>query len=371
MHNDGMWRLLAGLVLPLCAVGIGSAAGPAAGQASPGAPGAFEIAATDLGPVFRAARGRIHGQAGEVLGVDGAYSVPVASGRSLWIFGDTVLGTWTADGSRSMSAMPANSAAIVRDADWTSGFKGARWVKPAPVLSASSDKRRRWPLDAVRVGGRTWLYWVEIEPTGGTGLFDFAVVASGVARLGSHFGAVAIRPLWDGWTPTYGTSALPWKGTLYAYAGGPASYLARVMPGRLREAGAYSYWAGEGKWAGDPGKAAPLPESGPEMSVRWNPYLGAFLMVYIPPLGREIKLRTAPEPWGPWSEPRSVAPCQPEGDPDASCYGAKQHVELDRAGGREVFLTYNTNVVPARLMGRPDMYWPRLVRVRLTKPRVD
>jgi hypothetical protein len=328
---------------------------------------AILVSATDLGPLFRQAEGLVPGQPGRVLGVDGAYSVSVGGGKSLWIFGDTVFGTWTADGSRSFQAMPPNSAAVVRDGDWPSGFKAARWVGAAPILDSGDLKRRRWPLDVVRIAGATWHYYVEIAPTGGSGLFDFEVVATGVARLGADWKAKTAHPLWGGKTPTFGTSVLGWKGSHYVYAGGLVTHLARLGSGRPGQASAYSYWDGTGSWVSDVGKAAPLPESGPEMSVRWNPYLNEFLMFYIPPLGRDVFLRTAPEPWGPWSAGQKVAPCQPEGDPDASCYGAKQHGELDRDGGRDVFLTYNTNVAPAKLAGRPDLYWPRLLRVRLSR----
>ncbi|MOA70409.1 hypothetical protein D3C78_1992710 [compost metagenome] len=44
-------------------------------------------------------------------------------------------------------------------------------------------------------------------------------------------------------------------------------------------------------------------------------------------------------------------------------YGAKQHAQLDVDGGRQIFLTYNTNAPSDRLADRPDLYWPRLVRV--------
>ncbi|MBM3269510.1 MAG: DUF4185 domain-containing protein [Candidatus Sericytochromatia bacterium] len=320
--------------------------------------------ATDLGPVFHEAAGRIPGLPGEVLGVDAAYSVPVGGGRTLWVFGDTLMGGWTPDGSRSLAAMPANSAALVRDGEWRSGFPGARWVPAAPILGASGATRRRWPLDVVRIGRAFWLYYVEIEPTGGSGLLAFSVVGTGVTRLGRDWRATAATPLWDGQAPTYGTSAMVWKGALYVFAGGAATFLARVRPDQLGRPAGYAYWAG-GDWTPEATRAAKLPESGPEMSVRWNPHLREFLMVYIPPLGREIRMRTAAVPWGPWSEAQTVAPCQPAGDPGMSCYGAKQHVELDRDHGREIVLTYNTNTEPAKLAGRPDLYWPRLVRVRM------
>ena len=46
-----------------------------------------------------------------------------------------------------------------------------------------------------------------------------------------------------------------------------------------------------------------------EMSVNWQPYLGEWVMLYncqdndIEPVRGQIRLRTAPAPWGPWSDP--------------------------------------------------------------------
>jgi hypothetical protein len=135
----------------------------------------------------------------------------------------------------------------------------------------------------------------------------------------------------------------------------------------LDKPAAYTYWAGGGHWVADWHLAAALPGSGPEVSVRWNAYLKAYVMIYVPPFGRTIEARFAPAPEGPWSEPRKLADCQPASDSVAMFYGAKQHAELDVEGGRRIFVTYNTNVAPELITSRSDLYWPRLVRVTFEK----
>ena len=329
--------------------------GAATPSVAVGDPAAIAIEAVDLGPIFRGAHPR-------VLGMDGAYSLPLGQGKSLWIFGDTLLGSWTSDGQRRIDGMPANTGAIVADREWPLGFPGAKFVRESAVLMESgSDKRRRWPLDLIRTPAGPAMFYVEIAPHG-TGPLDFSVVGSGLVRLGRDFSGDRGIGLWPGDSPTFGTSAMEWKGNMYLYAGGAKTYLARNTMSRLAEPGGYAYWS-EGGWRSKWQDAARLPESGPEMTVRFNAYLGAFVMVYIPPFGRDVMLRLAPEPWGPWSEPRKVASCQPLADPSASCYGAKQHVELDADLGRHVVITYNTNTTSEALKLRIDLYWPRLVRI--------
>lgn len=317
------------------------------------------IQAEDWGPLFRGAHPRVHG-------LDGAFSLSVGPGRSLWSFGDTLLGTVGANGDRVIAEMPFNTAAIVDDRDVLQGAAHARFIaNQGPVLPGPAVAAHRvWPLDLVRVGNRFWHYYVTIAPFG-TGPLDFKVAGTGVAGAkrgeSPRFGPP--KALWPGEAPSFGASALLHGQWLYVYAGGADTHVARVAPDRLDEPGAYTYYAGDGRWSGDWKAARALPGSGPELSVRWNAYLQAFVMIYVPPFGKTIEARFAPSPEGPWSAPRRVATCQPENDPAAMFYGAKQHAQLDVDGGRQIFLSYNTNTPPDRLTDRPDLYWPRLVRV--------
>ncbi|MDB5096489.1 MAG: hypothetical protein JWM80_910 [Cyanobacteria bacterium RYN_339] len=309
---------------------------------------ALGIEAVDLGPLFRGGDNR-------VLGMDGAFSVPVAPGSSLWVFGDTLLGSWKPDGGRLITGMPSCTAAVVEDRDWVTGFAHARLV-PSQMLRETglAKGHRRWPLDLLAVGRDRWLFYVEIA-VHGTGLMDFSVAGTGAAKL-DHGVFKPWKMLWGKDAPTYGSSVMVHDGYTYLYASGATTYLARAKTGSFD----FSYWDGRGFSA----KAAGLPASGPEASVRWNPYLKAFVMVYVPMMGHEVVMRTAPDPWGPWSEPQKLLGCLPA---DANVYGGKQHVELDQDRGRRIVITYNTNGSKAQLADRPDVYWPRAARVTFTR----
>lgn len=348
-------RRLLGLMLSL-ALGFWSAA-PGRAETAPGPP---DFRVLDLGPAFRGANAR-------VLGLDGAFSVSLGQGRSLWIFGDTLLGSWQPNGDRTFTAMPPNTTAIVDDRDWVTGYSHAQFVgKPDPValLTPTKPTYRPWPLDAVREGKTLRQFFVEIEPTGNNGPINFRVTGTGVASTtglpGSPYGQNTV--LWPAEAPSFGASVMRWQDAWYLYAGGMQTHLARAT-GPLDRPASYRYWAGDGRWVTDPMQAVPLPGSGPEVSVRYNSFLKAFVMIYVPPLGKTVEARFAPEPWGPWSEPTRLADCQPAGDPQAMFYGAKQHAELDVDGGREIVVSYNTNTEEKRLAQRPDLYWPRLLRV--------
>jgi hypothetical protein len=321
------------------------------------------IQAEDWGMLFRGAHPR-------VLGLDGAYSLSVGGGKSLWSFGDTLIGQLEPNGDRDTAEMPFNTAAIVEDRDVLSGGGHAHFLgKPGPVLPAAKAATSRvWPLDLTATPGKLWHYYVTIAPFG-HGALDFKVVETGIASAAPGPSPAFSRPvtLWPGEAPSFGGSVMQHGGWLYAYAGGGATHLARVSPATPDKPEAYTYYAGEGRWSPSWREAMPLPSSGPEPSVRWNQFLGCFVMIYVPPFGRTIEARFAPAPEGPWSEAHRVAECQPAFDQAAMFYGAKQHAQLDVDGGRQIFVSYNTNVAPSQLEARPDLYWPRLVRVTFSR----
>jgi hypothetical protein len=94
-----------------------------------------------------------------------------------------------------------------------------------------------------------------------------------------------------------------------------------------------------------------------ELSVSYNRHLGSYLAVHSYLLSGDIVGRTAPVPWGPWSDPvilwhvdpvrRRPLPYPP------LVYAGKEHPELSREGGRILYLTYVEF----------EEYYPHLVEV--------
>jgi hypothetical protein len=355
-------------MLSLCLAAPGLASPTAAGEAATPTPAAArpepplrEVPppeVLDMGPAFRGAHRA-------VLGLDGAFSVPLAPGRSLWVFGDTLLGGWRPGGDRHIRAMPPSAAAQVADNDWVTGFTHARFSGarlPTPVLEGAAAGERLWPLDAFHAANALWLGFVGIRPRG-TGPFDFDVTRVGLARRrpGPGMTFTPAAPLGEAGSPLWGSSVVRHDAWLYLFAGGAPTRLARLPAARPDAVRELRFWTGSG-WSPRAADAAALPDAGPELSVRWSPHLQAFLMVWTPVLGRSVEARLAPKPTGPWGPARRLLALG-AGDPEALFYGAKHHAELDAEGGRRIVLTYNTNAPSARLAARPDLYWPHLVRV--------
>jgi Domain of unknown function (DUF4185) len=89
--------------------------------------------------------------------------------------------------------------------------------------------------------------------------------------------------------------------------------LARFLPHQIENFSSYQYFdgtfAGVPLWTGNEYDAEKIVSSGVgEMSVMYNEAVGAWTMMYVsggPQPGFEI--RQAPNPWGPWSDPVTVA----------------------------------------------------------------
>lgn len=131
--------------------------------------------------------------------------------------------------------------------------------------------------------------------------------------------------------------------------------------GQIR--GLFRYWDGSSTtdsdaWVRDMSAAAAMPGFDDAWaghhSISWNPYLGAYLGAYLG-WDRVLKLRTAPTPVGPWSEPVEVydtaANCPDTGE--LNLYSGWEHPHLATKGGRDIVLSYfcgdSSEPVPAQI----------------------
>ncbi|NLE82434.1 MAG: DUF4185 domain-containing protein [Rhodococcus sp.] len=84
---------------------------------------------------------------------------------------------------------------------------------------------------------------------------------------------------------------------------GGAAHLARVPEAKIMDLGAYEYFDGNGWVKGKPEAAKPIVHGVAELSVKYNDYLGQFVMLTTDQFN-SVVMRTAPSLTGPWSPPR-------------------------------------------------------------------
>ena len=305
-----------------------------------------------------------------IRGRDGGYSALVA-GRSVWLYGDTILAAPGEDGSswrNNTWSWTLDTAA----ADGLNGFAEPLDAQGAPleffpVTADEADFNQRhagdpcqeapcgarrvlWPGPLVPLeDGRALAFYLKIH--GEPGEWNFSSLGCGVA-LWDGTDAPPTRPevrpghaeptlLWPADAEFCPSAALLEGDHLYAWScienPGKPCHLARVPPADALDPAAWRYWDGDA-WAPDRADAAPVFRGNDMASVHRSPHFGLLLAIYSRPLDREIVLRTAERPEGPWSreERLFLALEAPSGD---APYSGMAHPE--QSDGPREFISYH------------------------------
>jgi hypothetical protein len=288
-------------------------------------------------------------------------------------------------GKGSIRRMLNNTGLLLPDVPAKNGLRAFRYIcdasgSPRTLLPLLPDEDpdwvRIWCLHGIALGGKLILWFIKVHMLAeGSFPVNFGIVGSGMA-LGdtTHFQFQRIvrngsSILWEGGEPHFAAAALhdETAGFVYLYGalqdpgGMQNAHLARVRPSAIEDPGAYEYLRSPAPvWGKNPREAAPVFSGMPnELSVSFNAHLGSFLAVHSYLLSGDIVGRTAPDPWGPWSEPVvlwHVEPVRARPLPyPPLVYAGKEHPELSREGGRVLYLTYVEF----------EEYFPHLVEVTL------
>jgi hypothetical protein len=374
--------------------------------------------ARDLGTLF--ARNQ-H----EMIGQDGAFSIPVSREYTLWFFGDTLIGRrvpgaslWyngtepvghaDMSGRGAIRRMINNTGLLLRHHSGADAMDDFEYLcdedhQLRALIPLENDEHpdwdRIWCQHGICLGRQVVLSFIKVKMLNAPGPFpvNFEIVGSGLARGSTadwRFARVtrnAKSVLWPATEPHFATAFLAVDDWIYLYGTVKRgethqAYLARVGAGCVDQIEQYQYLASPGalspkgsasapspsehasapgasrppKWSNKVADAVPLFDGMPsEMSVSWNKYLGAFLAVHSLDLSGKIVGRTAPSPWGPWSDPTVLWSVQVTRDKPLPypvlVYAGKEHPELAGDSGRQIYLTYIEF----------EEYFPHLVEITL------
>ena len=315
------------------------------------------------------------------VGADGASSVDLGGGRTLWLFGDSWIdpsGKHTRQGARMIS----NSVAIQTGTDpanssiafyWGSATDGS----PAPFFPDRGGERL-WLGNGVRLDNRLVLFFNRIRSTNtGLGFESVGWTAVIVDNPDAEPSAWRLVPLETPTNPLgviVGYAAVLQLGE-YVYALGSEDpvkshpvYVVRWPAAEVRRGNLFQpeWWAGERLgWVPDSSSAPrwPVFENGQsDLTVHFDKTTQRFVEVQTVGFGPAyVAMRAAPELTGPWTAPRMVYR-PPEYDrPNVMIYSAKAHPQLT---GGDVVVTYATNTFRfAEHLTDSLIYYPRFVRL--------
>ena len=330
------------------------------------------------------------------LGADDAYSIAIARGKSLWLFGDTFVGGPSTTLRKDATTMIHNSIGIStcgpgKKCTMQYFWRERKTVQPRSFFDSSRNDVWYWPLDGYVDHNTLYLSLLNVHNRPG-------------AHLGDAFGFVIDGTTWvkvtnlsaapEQWKISYQnmTGADLWPGVSLVPEGNFILFYSQVSEGegkgymtvlRVPRAKlddprtAWEYLASDGKWHpgiphGDAMKVIDQPIS--EMSVRYHPAERKWVAITPGPgfPSSDIVARFADSAIGPWSEPKSIftfpemKPDSPGYDKDTFCYATKEHVEFETDSNMVItYACYSFSTTKAK--ENMNIYRPQVIVVDVPK----
>jgi uncharacterized protein DUF4185 len=318
-----------------------------------------------------------------VTGADGATSTVLPSGKSLWVFGDTIEGPFKTIHGLELGGFRSNTAAIVPQQDAAKGIQQFQFLadadgrRPRQLVPFAPhedpNKHRVWAIHGTCTADHIYLFYHRITLLKGVDVFvNFQLDGMGIAkatvdklefeRLTAPDGTLEF---WKGDVPSFGVFVERAEDCIYIWGSlATGMYLARTRHDAIADLESYEYLveaptirhpATRSRWSREFLPTAPLFDSVPnEMSAAYNRHLKQYVAFHSLHRENKIAMRTAPQITGPWSEPQIVY--RPERITDSDLiYAAKEHPELASQDGRVLYVTYVNSAT----------YVPQLIEVTL------
>lgn len=341
------------------------------------------------------------------LGADGAYSIPLGGGQSLWIFADTFTGPASATTRSQATGFIHNSIAISTCSAQSCTFQyywpGMNTSSTGAMFSAPGTDWF-WPMDGFVYNGTLYLALMQMHASG-SGAFGFAYSGAQLASI-SNYTAPPTQ-----WSIAYqslntGTSAVPGQsivvaqgpggnpdpsnpqGANYAYfftligSSNPSTqYMAllRLPLNQLNSAARpgnanWEYLKSDSTWGSwldtdtllPNDNAAVISPGATEMTVRYHSSTNQWITVYPIGLDNKAHYSLSSSMTNSWGQPENLysypemQPANPNYTANVFCYAAKEHVELETAG--QIFFTYTCNsTLASDVTNNMGLYHPVVV----------
>lgn len=352
--------------------------------ADPGPAPPFEVQSAKPAPALTQQFQRTEGWTGG----DGANSIPLGPDRVLWLFSDSWIGK-IESGRRVAPRMINNAAAWQSLKDEKTPlrfFWNQSGKEPAALLRPEGAGTWYWLGDGALVDGKLYVFCKLVRKAEGAPGFQFDWFANELLQIENPQEEPDKWKVKCGRLPEgkdalrLGSACLRDDDYLYVYGLFPKGAVkplevplgvARLHKDKLAalDMKGWQYWCrgtkGE-EWLEQPDGLVPLFRDGaPEMTVSRVRGVEGLVAVYTPiGLGKDIAVRHAPKPWGPWSQSLRVYRV-PDRNDKVFFYAAKAHPELSGRDG-QLLITYCRNTGSlADHVSKPDIYFPQGVEVQL------
>jgi hypothetical protein len=318
---------------------------------------------------------------GAFTGGDGTYSVPLGSGRTAWVFGDSFIGGVQPDGSRSNDHPRhfVRNSIVLQDAPDTfrpvvGSGAGGEVLDAAipPGMQMNRDGLRPdqwyWPGHGTTSGDELQLFMNRFDhPPGNTdgASWNWRYHGTDLVRFDARTGQLlGTQRMLEGGDVLWGAAVLERDDHTYVYGAedDPAgmtrhAHVARAPRGQLTDRSSWTFWDGD-EWSSEATRSA-------RIGARVSPQFGVVdakdgstLIVTQDGFDPTIRAWRSDSPQGPFDGPVDVAriPDQPNG---RHVYNAVPHPQLTTEDG----LLVSFNVGGMDFMADHTSYRPGFVRV--------
>lgn len=331
------------------------------------------------------------------LGGDGDVSLPVNERQSLFIFSDTYVGQKD-DTSRqskdyTMVSSTVGVATCMAEGEYNIQYywKDMYTAHPKPIFESLTNRYIYWINDAFMHKGCLYVLMPKIgaktAPTPGDDIFNFSIVGSSMAKVTDPMSNTP-----DKWAPEllpftfidpshFDLHSLVKDGNylyLFTDKGLTQTVLLRIPLDFIDSPkGHVEYYSTTHSWklGIDTADMMVILQERPGNTISYHNDIKKWVMVSGPGfLDNKIRLRTASDLTGPWSESVIVYEC-PEaipGTPEYSktnfCYLGRELIQHYDKTTRTMYLTYDTNNSDfSEIKSNPKIYTPKIITVSLTK----
>jgi hypothetical protein len=303
-------------------------------------------------------------------GGDGTLSIALPDGRTLWLFGDSFLGTVRPDGTRPADSPLVRNCLVVQEGQRLETLHGGSARDPEAFLMPQDPEAWYWPGDGTVSGRQVQIFFHRYRHVSpgiwgwawdGTVMADLALpeltvqgVTETPAAGGVVYGAALLET--DSWIYIYGTKRR-----------GAVNHLHLARAPRNHLEAPWQFWTGTGWTQAATASQSLLAGVGRQFGVL--PLADGFGLVSMDgrrPFSCRVVLYAADAPTGPWQGP-AVIYCAPEADTGVAAYNAFVHPQFSLPGGH--LISYNLNHVrdPLALYADAALYRPRFIRVDLAR----
>ncbi len=293
-------------------------------------------------------------------GGDATYSILLPDGKTLWMFGDTFLGTVRPDRSRPGGPLSRNTFVVQEGEELTTYVKsdGSAFITP------EESGWWYWPTDGTVVNDTLQVLLSAFRSTGQGGIFGFEYARIDLALFTlPDLELISITPRIEEPTIAFGSCVVEDDDYIYIYGAESGNLqkfanVARAANGDLRNE--WEYYDGT-NWVPDIESSAHLMNDVSEQFAVFKDNGHYYLVTHNFLFGDEIYIWDSPTPVGPWGNQRTIY-CTPETEGERWTYNSFVHPQFTE--NDEILISYNINSFNfPDLFDNADYYRPYFIRV--------